>query len=58
MRTKRTLLDLVTWKSSVTLTKCFGVGVVGSGRVRLAMTEVNRNIRDDGIIPIRLVLEL
>ena len=43
---------------SVTLTKCFGMGVVGSGRVRLAMTEVNRNIRDDGIIPIRLVLEL
>ena len=32
--------------------------MVGSGRVRLAMTEVNRNIRDDGIIPIRLVLEL
>ena len=49
---------MVAWKFSVTLTKCFGMGVVGSGRVRLAMTEVNRNIRDDGIIPIRLVLEL
>ena len=58
MRTKRTLLDLVTWKSSVTLTKCFGMWVVGGGRVRLAMAEVNKNIRDDGIIPIRLVPEL
>lgn len=54
MKTKRTLLFLITWRFLVTLARDFG----GGGRARLTMVVINRDIKADGIIPVRLIPEL
>lgn len=52
MRKRKTLLDLVTWRSSVTLGRGLG-GVVRLDR----KAEVNRDVRHAGISPIRTLPE-
>lgn len=54
MKTNRTLLILMTWRFLVTLARGFG----GGGRARLTMVGVNREVRADGITPVRSIPEL